>query len=165
MTVSSIYKIRVYVRIEIYTNRLTAKSGVQLHFPPGSLFLLSTIRLYRSFLLTGDPGSFISDTISLLLHPTRLKCILPKTNLWRRNIRLTVVFFLLQYEKEFSYILDRLVRGIGTSRVDARKGFYSTLVALMVTYKSRIPSEKIIELMKKNLQTSGSCSKSVSFRL
>lgn len=74
-------------------------------------------------------------------------------------------FFLLQYEKEFSYILDRLVRGIGTSRVDARKGFYSTLVALMVTYKSRIPSEKIIELMKKNLQTSGSCSKSVSIKI
>jgi DNA polymerase phi len=64
---------------------------------------------------------------------------------------------------ELQYTLKRLVRGVASSRVTARKGFYATLVGLLSAF-SFLTVEDVLLALKKELHSANS-SKSVSFIL
>ncbi|KAG8225834.1 hypothetical protein J437_LFUL004763 [Ladona fulva] len=61
-------------------------------------------------------------------------------------------------KNEVDYVLERLVRGVGASRVTARTGFYSALVALLTYHK--ISARNILNLVKKELVKGKTVSKS-----
>lgn len=60
---------------------------------------------------------------------------------------------------ELQYTLNRLVRGVASSRVAARKGFYATLVGLLSAF-SFLTVEDVLAALKKELHSANS-SKSV----
>ncbi|XP_014218699.1 myb-binding protein 1A-like protein [Copidosoma floridanum] len=60
--------------------------------------------------------------------------------------------------KEFYYALNRLVRGLGSSKVNARKGFYATLTVLL-KMNPTITVDQIFSAMDKELVATGSSSK------
>jgi DNA polymerase phi len=60
---------------------------------------------------------------------------------------------------ELQYTLNRLVRGVASSRVTARKGFYATLVGLLSAF-SFLTVEDALAALKKELH-SANTSKSV----
>lgn len=62
---------------------------------------------------------------------------------------------------ELQYALNRLVRGVASSRVTARKGFYATLVGLLSAF-SFLTVEDVLAALKKELHSANS-SKSVRF--
>lgn len=57
--------------------------------------------------------------------------------------------------------MKRLIRGLGSTTINARAGFYSTLVALLVS-NPEVTLEQLFSVVNAELQTSGSNSKSVS---
>lgn len=59
------------------------------------------------------------------------------------------------------YTLNRLVRGVASSRISARKGFYSALVGLLSAF-SFLTVKLVLTAVKKELHSANS-SKSVSF--
>lgn len=59
------------------------------------------------------------------------------------------------------YALKRLIRGLGTSNINARAGFYAALVALL-TSNAELSLNQLFDIVNTELQTSGSNSKSVS---
>jgi len=64
---------------------------------------------------------------------------------------------------ELQYTLNRLVRGVASSRVSARKGFYATLVGLLSAF-TLLTVEDVLAALKKELHSANS-SKSVRFIL
>lgn len=63
--------------------------------------------------------------------------------------------------KEFNHTLQRLVRGLGSSKISSRKGFYTTFTV----YLSLNPDtslEKIFSIMDSELKTSSGSTKSVN---
>ncbi len=65
-------------------------------------------------------------------------------------------------EDQFSYVVGRLVRGLGSSQVSARQGFFVALVELLRRRKGeeRV-AEEVLGLLKEHLQHSGSKSVSI----
>lgn len=59
------------------------------------------------------------------------------------------------------YTLNRLVRGVASSRISARKGFYTALVGLLSAF-SFLTVKMVLTAVKKELHSANS-SKSVSF--
>ncbi|KAJ8687432.1 hypothetical protein QAD02_023226 [Eretmocerus hayati] len=61
--------------------------------------------------------------------------------------------------KETNHILRRLIRGLGSSKVSSRKGFYSTL-AVYLTLNTDVSAESILGFVETELKATGSSSKS-----
>lgn len=64
-------------------------------------------------------------------------------------------------ENEQSYALDRLIRGVGSSKLNSKTGFYSVLVSFL-TSSNGITVEDVLAAISKHLTTGSSNSKSVS---
>lgn len=64
-----------------------------------------------------------------------------------------------QSENEQKYALDRLVRGVGSSRTSAKTGFYTVLVSFL-TNSAEVTVADVFEAIDKHLSTGGSNSKS-----
>ncbi|KAF2898645.1 hypothetical protein ILUMI_07531, partial [Ignelater luminosus] len=62
-------------------------------------------------------------------------------------------------DNELRYALDRLIRGLGSSRNCARIGFYSSLVTL-INVSPSLETNQVLQSIAKQLQTGGSNSKS-----
>ncbi|XP_001603225.1 myb-binding protein 1A [Nasonia vitripennis] len=60
--------------------------------------------------------------------------------------------------KELNHVLNRLVRGLGSSKVSSRKGFYSTLTVYLALNPD-VTLERIFGIMDNELKTSSSNSK------
>lgn len=69
---------------------------------------------------------------------------------------------MLLQANELKYALGRIIRGLGSSTVSARTGFYTALVAL-INARDDISVDDIFNHLEKELHKAGSNTKGVSF--
>lgn len=55
------------------------------------------------------------------------------------------------FSDNFQYALQRLVSGLGSDRIAARKGFFTGLVQVLKTFPDEVSVSKVVELMNKHL--------------
>lgn len=88
------------------------------------------------------------------------------------NVRISIIsvsiFVVSQIDKNRTYSLQRLIRGLGASSSSSRSGFYTTLVGLLsqVTADEYPSVSQVIEVMEKELSVSkAGCNSKVSRRV